>query len=287
MKANEYLCSCCRKPKTISFFYTGIGVQNGKTLPICKECCKNKLDKYTAILGAEGGAWVLMAELGIPFIRDIWKTAPIEARKMTSSGHREFNTLDCYIKQISTSETVYQGFWDSDTMLDKILSNGKRSFVKQIDDLDDLEAMFKKWGKYDEVEAYEFLERTYNEYTEELIELDANLRNRYKDLCAAEYALRRAKESGDVSEMAKAQDNVNKLLKLLKLDDFKENKQSDIEKFIERKAWEIENIRPAECEDLDKYKDFSNFDGTWKHLMRAVKNLVAGTKEYPDIQKDT
>ena len=51
-------------------------------------------------------------------------------------------------------------------------------------------------------------------------------------------------------------------------------------------AWTIENTKPAECRDLDKYKDFSNFNIKWNEIMRCVKNLVAGTREYPNIPKD-
>ena len=75
-------------------------------------------------------------------------------------------------------------------------------------------------------------------------------------------------------------------MKLLKIDQFKVNKRSDTEKFIERLAWQIENTKPAECEDLEKYKDVSGFESTWGHIMRCVKNLCGGTKEYPAIPRD-
>ena len=97
---------------------------------------------------------------------------------------------------------------------------------------------------------------------------------------------RKTDESGDIQEIAKAQDSLNKQLALLKLNNFKDNKQSDTEKFIERMAWNIENTKPAECEDTQKYKDFSNFGINWEDIMRTVKNLVSGSREYPDIPRD-
>ena len=113
--------------------------------------------------------------------------------------------------------------------------------------------------------------------------MDANLVNRYRDLAKAEWRKRKADESGEIQEIKNAQDILNKQLSLLKLNEFKNNKQSETEKFIERMAWTIENTKPAECEDLEKYKDFSNFLPTWKEILRCVRNLVAGTRDYPDI----
>ena len=105
-------------------------------------------------------------------------------------------------------------------------------------------------------------------------------------MAKAELRKRKTDESGDIQEIAKAQDSLNKQLALLKLNNFKDNKQSDTEKFIERMAWNIENTKPAECEDTQKYKDFSNFGINWEDIMRTVKNLVSGSREYPDIPRD-
>ena len=102
----------------------------------------------------------------------------------------------------------------------------------------------------------------------------------YRNLCQAN--LRKFKDPTDKD----AGDEILKLMKVLKLDQFKENKQSDTEKFIERMAWNIENTKPCECEDLNKYKDFSGFEPTWNHIMRSLKNLCAGSKDYPDIPVD-
>ena len=123
-------------------------------------------------------------------------------------------------------------------------------------------------------------------YTQDFPEMDANLTNRYRDLCKAEYRKRKADEKGDVSEIKQAQANLTDLLKLLKLNDFQSNQKSEMEKMIERKIWMIENTRPAECEDLDIYKDVSGFEKTWGEILRCVKNLVAGSREYPEIPRE-
>lgn len=281
MRVNENICACCREVKQPTFFYPSFGVQSkNKVLGICKDCCLDKLSKYSAIIGDEAGAWVLMGELGLPFIRDIWKQAQQDCKKSRSKIGED--PLYVYIKLLKECGKIYQGFWESDTTLDELRDKPK---VKKESYLD-LDLMHKLWGVLDDVSAYEFLEETFEEYTGDLVGIDANLEKRYRDLCIAEYQKRKAQESGDTAETAKAQKNVNDLLKLLKLDDFKNSKQSEEEKFIERMCWTIENTKPAECEDLNKYRDVGGYESTWKHLMRCVQNLIAGTKEYPDIKKD-
>ena len=73
-------------------------------------------------------------------------------------------------------------------------------------------------------------------------------------MCKAEYAKRKAEDNGDINEISKAQDNIIKLLKLLKLDDFKETSVDPREKFIDRLIWAIENEEPSEEEDRKKKK---------------------------------
>ena len=46
-----------------------------------------------------------------------------------------------------------------------------------------------------------------------------------------------------------------------------------------------ENTKPCECEDLEKYKDFSGFGIKWAEIMRCMRNLIANTRDYPEIQK--
>ena len=38
--------------------------------------------------------------------------------------------------------------------------------------------------------------------------------------------------------------------------------------------------------DLNIYKDVSGFEKTWGEILRCVKNLVAGSREYPDIPRE-
>lgn len=285
----ELYCPNCQTSKSFSNFHNHILVGK-KFLPYCKSCCSKKLKEYIAKTKDEGaGLWCLLAELGIPFLKEVWEPTKKIVLASTNAG-RKPDLFLTYVKTIKELGLVLEGFWQSDMMLDDFIdiNNDEESEEDKVD----WEEQIRVWGKFvnsdgelDE-ESYNYLNFTFEDYTKDLIEMDANLIRRYRDLCKAELRKRKADESGDIQEIAKAQDNLKKMLDMLKLSNFKDNKQSDTEKFIERMAWNIENTKPAECEDTQKYKDFSNFGINWEDIMRTVKNLVAGTREYPEVPRD-
>ena len=276
-RMTEAYCINCQSAKAFSNFHNHV-IVGKKYLPICKTCCNKKLKDYIAVTKNDAaGLWCLLAELGIPFLREVWEPTQKIVFESTNAGRKP----DLFLTYI-----IVEGFWQSNMMLSDFMKigkdNKKEEEVKEVVDLNEQQRI---WGKF-EPEDYEFLNFTFNEYTQELLEMDANLIRRYRDLAKAELRKRKADESGDMNEIKNAQSVLNNQLTLLKLNNFKDNKQSDTEKFIERMAWNIENTKPSECEDTEIYKDYSNFGVKWEDILRTVKNLVAGTREYPDIPKD-
>lgn len=284
MKSNEILCASCRQIKKQGEFAMGYGAQAGRKVAVCKECCTAKLEKYENYVGRVGAFWLLAAELGLPFIQQVYDMAYHASISIKKDARRP-DLVDLYVKKLNLLDTKYNGFWDSDTMLDDILNEHKE---KNVDPKTDLALMERRWGKFPEDfnEAYSFLEDMFDAYTEGIPNMDANLTNRYRDLCKAEYQKRKADESGDVQEIAKAQSNLNGLLKLLKLDDFKANNVDPREKFIDRLCWMIEETEPAEEEDRKKYADIAGFEKAYHGIMRSMRNLIAGTKDYPEIPRE-
>jgi len=47
--------------------------------------------------------------------------------------------------------------------------------------------------------------------------------------------------------------------------------------------WRIEETEPAELEDRDKYVDITGYEAMYNSIMRSMKNMIAGSREYPDI----
>lgn len=280
-RRSETICPICGKVKQRTQFHPNPVMNGRKYLTVCKTCITEKLREYIKLLGNEGAAlWCLCMELGIPFIRSAWKNAYGEyvEKKKTSIAT---NLFLMYMSHFLELEEKPTGLWDTDMMLSDFFSEShvseKDIRVQRVID----------WGHYDETD-YEFLEAKMEEYTESIDDMKPSQLNRYRDLCKAELRKRKLEEdpNASIQDISKATKEIVDLMKFLKIDDFQSDSSSEIEKHIERKIWMIENIKPAECEDLEKYKDISGFDKAYKHIMRCMQNLIAGTREYPDIPKD-
>lgn len=285
MNTNKKECGCCGTSKSTAQFHKS-PMDSRKFLPICKLCCRDKLKEYTKATGSESAAfWLVLSELGVPFIQEIWER--FEIFKATATPTTDL--VMGYLRILSESGIKVDGFWQSDVMLDMLMDTKvDRKIVRE--DLDLVEQQ-KVWGKFLvdgqlDIEAYQFLNETFEDYTKELFDMDTNLEKRYRDLAKCELRLRKANESGDGGEISKAQDSLNKQLALLKMNEFQSNFKSEEQRFFEKKIAMIEHYRPAECEDLTKFLDKVGYEKDKAIPMRSIRNAIQGTREYPDIPKE-
>lgn len=278
-------CGCCNMEKNTTQFYKISTAPSGFS-SICKVCVKEKYKTNLALTNTPSASmWLVLSELGVPFLADVWKQTELA---MATAGQNT-DIVMAYLRALEESGKVYRGFIDSDVMLDMLMDTkvDRETETEEID----LAEQKKIWGKFlDEdgkldIEAYELLNSAFDDYTKDVFDMDTNLERRYRDLAKCDLRLRRANEAGDGGEISKAQDALNKQLNLLKMNDFHNSKQSEIDRHIERVIWTIENTKPAECEDLEKYKDFSGFGIKWNELLRPLQNLICNSREYPDIPK--
>lgn len=279
-RTTEAYCCNCQSAKNFSTFHAHVTVGK-KYLPFCKTCCNKKLRDYISITKSEGaGLWCLLAELGIPFFKDVWENTQKTVFEATGAG-RKPDLLLTYLRTFKEFGVVGQGFWQSDMMLDDFVEIGENK-EKDNKEVIDLNEQQRIWGRF-EVEDYDFLNFTFNEYTQNLLEMDANLIRRYRDLAKAELRKRKADESGDIQEIAKAQDNLKKMLDMLNLSDFKKNESDERKQFIDRIAWMIEETEPAEEEDESKYRDIAGYEELYNDFMRSMRNTLTGDRRYPNI----
>lgn len=279
-RMTESYCINCQSAKPFSNFHSHV-IVGKKYLPMCKSCCSKKLKDYITVTKNDAaGLWCLLAELGIPFLREVWEPAQKIVFESTNSG-RKPDLFLTYLRTIKELGIMVEGFWQSDMMLNDFVEIGE-SKKEEVNKVVDLNEQQRIWGKF-EPEDYEFLNFTFNEYTQDLLEMDANLIRRYRDLAKAELRKRKADESGDIQEIAKAQDNLKKMLDMLNLSDFKKNEKDEREKFIDRIAWMIEETEPAEEEDEDKYRDIAGYEKIYNDFMRSMRNILTGDRKYPNI----
>ncbi len=282
-RMTEAYCINCQSSKAFSNFH-GHVVVGKKYLPICKTCCTKKLKDYITATKSEGaGLWCLLAELGIPFLREVWEPTQKIVFESTSAG-RKPDLFLTYLRTIKELGIVLEGLWQSDMMLNDFIDIGE-SHQEEYEEILDLNEQQRIWGKF-ESEDYDFLNFTFKEYTQNLLDMDANLIRRYRDLAKAELRKRKADESGDIQEIAKAQDNLKKMLDMLNLSDFKKNESDERKQFIDRIAWMIEETEPAEEEDKSKYRDIAGYEKIYDSFMRSMRNILTGDRNYPDIPKE-
>lgn len=279
-RTTEAYCCNCQSAKNFSTFHAHV-IVGKKYLPFCKTCCNKKLRDYISITKSEGaGLWCLLAELGIPFFKDVWENTQKTVFEATGAG-RKPDLLLTYLRTFKEFGIVGQGFWQSDMMLDDFVEIGENK-EKDNKEVIDLNEQQRIWGRF-EVEDYDFLNFTFNEYTQNLLEMDANLIRRYRDLAKAELRKRKADESGDIQEIAKAQDNLKKMLDMLNLSDFKKGEVDERKQFVDRIAWMMEETEPAEEEDESKYRDIAGYEELYNDFMRSMRNILTGDRRYPDI----
>lgn len=279
-RMTEAYCINCQSSKAFSNFHGHI-VVGKKYLPICKTCCTKKLKDYITATKSEGaGLWCLLAELGIPFLKEVWEPTQKIVFESTSAG-RKPDLFLTYLRTIKELGIVVEGFWQSDMMLNDFIDIGE-SHQEEDEEIIDLNEQQRIWGKF-ESEDYNFLNFTFKEYTQNLLDMDANLIRRYRDLAKAELRKRKADESGDIQEIAKAQDNLKKMLDMLNLSDFKKGEVDERKQFVDRIAWMIEETEPAEEEDESKYRDIAGYEKIYNDFMRSMRNTLTGDRRYPDI----
>ncbi len=282
---NNKTCGYCEVEKSHAQYYKS-PMEKGKYLPICKLCCGKKFRQYTEIIGNNSAAlWLVLSELGVPVFSDVLKRTEVEM----ATAHLNTDIVNIYLRYLSESGRIVHGFWESDVMLDMLMDSlVDREEFKSLN----LEEEQIVWGKYLnedgelDLEAYKFLNQTMEDYTGSIEQLDANTEKRFRDLCRCELRLRKANESGDGSEISKAQDSLNKQLALLKLNEFNSKDTDERKQFIDRIAWMIEETEPAEEEDREKYRDIAGYEKIYDSWMRSMKNILCHQKEYPGIPED-
>lgn len=283
-RMTESYCINCQSAKPFSNFHNHV-IVGKKYLPMCKSCCSKKLKEYITVTKNDAaGLWCLLAELGIPFLREVWEPAQKIVFESTNAG-RKPDLFLTYLRTIKELGIMVEGFWQSDMMLDDFIKIREDNAEEEIKEVINLNEQQRIWGKF-EPEDYDFLNFTFNEYTQDLLEMDANLIRRYRDLAKAELRKRKADESGDIQEIAKAQDNLKKMLDMLNLSDFKKNESDERKQFIDRIAWMIEETEPAEEEDESKYRDIAGYEKIYDSFMRSMRNILTGDRNYPDIPKE-
>ena len=115
-RMTEAYCINCQSAKAFSNFHNHV-VVGKKYLPLCKTCCNKKLKDYIIVTKNDAaGLWCLLAELGIPFLREVWEPTQKIVFESTNAG-RKPDLFLTYLRTLKELGIMAEGFWQSDMML--------------------------------------------------------------------------------------------------------------------------------------------------------------------------
>lgn len=277
----ERVCGKCQKAKHKAQFYK---IPKSKEfIPVCKVCLKQYFNEIQRLSNNDNVAlWASLMAAGVPMMRDVYDT-------MMSAGDVSGNNmLTTYLTLAEQSSCDFTNLANSNMQLSDFLSSSKKAEMvipeeeKPIDvDAQTRRRWDKEWGVgYSDAQCRQ-LDEYFDGYTSNLSEMDVGMTLRYRDLCKAE--LRKFEGDDDKGQTTK---EIVDLMKLLKISDFQRDEKSEDEKFIDKIVWMIEETEPAEEEDEEKYKDVAGYEEMYNEIMRCMRNLLTGTKDFPDIDPE-
>ena len=281
-RAKENWCPNCQTAKENKYFIQSLSPVHDGFLPLCRACLTARFKTYKSILNSDGGAlWCICSEMSYPVIKKYYDMA------LEKSSADTRNLFMIYHGILKDEGFQINGFWQSDIMLNDIIELDTKTdeMTEDKEKAIDLAEQERIWGKFEE-EDYELLNDLFARYTKDLFSLDTVVELRYRDLCKAELSKRKADESGDINAIAKDQENIKKMLELLKLNNFQSNTKTEVEKTLEYQIAMMEKYKPAELEDITVYEDYCGCHHLEEQLMRPLRNLIAGSREYPTVTKE-
>ena len=293
-------CPICNIEKPSDEFYESENVHDGCTkdkngniinigyVHICKndiaKCYLEYLKKGTM----QSAVYFTCALTDTPFIKEVWdryielRNEKIKNGKISPTQLKTYNDFAKYREQLKAMKKATDDWNDfSATNVDyRDIMGLKKSDIA-------LEAEKDKfvldWGKRENIQDYQYLEYEYGRLTKDK-PLKPQEETLYRKLCMVELMIRLKEEKDEPTNTEQTQ--LLNLMKTLKIDNFQEEKdKSTIEEIIEKQIWEVENTEPCEIIDREYWKDYCDIGKNWgKEIIRAVKNLITGSREFPNIE---
>jgi hypothetical protein len=282
---NTPYLKCIGNRKETEYYMSRSIFAQGRKVAYCKTCVEAIFEYYLEQGSIMSATYYTCQKLDVPFIMECFQEL-IEVKEADEDGTSKKvtkNYIGRYMTILNSKKDrnmLWRDFSDTDVDISEIDSKLKTKEVKK----KELEKFQLDWG-YQEENDYIFLEYRFDTYTmnKPLTTAEETL---YRQLCLVELAKRKKEEKKDSTK--EEQDMMLKLMTKLKIDNFNEQKdKSEIERILEKQIWEIENTEPCEVFDKKEYEDMLDIKKNYyKHIIRACKNLVAGNRDFPKVEKD-
>jgi hypothetical protein len=306
-------CPMCNTEIEASNFYQSMNPHHNGYLLYCKDHCDAINKEYKEKTeDQEAALWYTCAELGVPFVLDVYKKFVENKENKIETRTKEIDTKNGKLKYSSMDMMKfindYKDFAFYYDLLKNKMSPGTNDWStfysgtdvswqnvsKNIQDLDvkqsDIESYVLNWGKQDTPEDYKFLDNIFSKYTQGVEFVNSQQEDLYRDLCRDRLLLRKINDGrykGD-ENIDKIQQRIARTMSILKVDQFEDNKPNTLsEQLIFNKIAQIEQTKPADLyKEPEKYKDFNKIRQYEKDMvLRPLLNTLLGHKDF-DIDID-
>lgn len=296
----------CNVPKPMEDFYdswspyniTNIKKLNKKTnkqefvckTKFCKSCLNKIYSKYKEeTKSSEFALFLTCQQANIPFIAEKVEATFNFVASEAKRGARVTNIFGTYYNFLAR-ETSKHHLWQDFSCTDIDYKDIATHIEKRDIQKKDVEQLELDWGKQPSLDDYALLDYWFDELTGDKALSKAEELS-YRDLCLARLTKRKIEQynpnattkQDENSDVAKVQKQIIDLMKLLKIDNFSENKeQTIVERMLESRINDLEKHDPAQY--YDNLKKNADFCGRSKyfydHIYRPFKNVFTGSRLY-------
>lgn len=278
---NSDILQCVGTKKITDYFVSWSKFDNG-TVKYCKDCCDKIFKYYLEEYNDEKVALLYtLAKIDIPFIGQVYLDT---LEKTNKFGNKVPLSVSSYISTLHKSQTnkdIYSDFSDTDCNVFELDIKGKTKSEKE----EEINRLEKTWGIQDDISDYEFLEETFNRYTDGIDFVNSQQQDLYRDLCRDRLLLRKINDNRYNGEetIDKVQNRISKTMSILKVDQFESNKaktlseQSLFEKIRLCDANNVQDVysEPSKYYDLNKIQYYNE-----KFSLRPLANMLVGHRDF-------
>ncbi len=278
---NSDILQCVGTKKITDYFVSWSKFDNG-TVKYCKDCCDKIFKYYLEEYNDEKVALLYtLAKIDVPFIGQVYLDTLEKTNKL---GNKVPLSVSSYISTLHKSQTnkdIYSDFSDTDCNVFELDIKGKTKLQKE----EELSRLEKTWGIQDDISDYDFLEETFNRYTDGIDFVNSQQQDLYRDLCRDRLLLRKINDNRYNGEetIDKVQNRISKTMSILKVDQFESNKaktlseQSLFEKIRLCDANNVQDVysEPSKYYDLNKIQYYNE-----KFSLRPLANMLVGHRDF-------
>jgi hypothetical protein len=271
---NAPLLKCVGDVIETEFYNSWSNFSDGK-VPYCKKCLQKIFEYYKNETNSEKtAAYFTLMKIDTPLIEEIFDSV------VNKKGSFNLSTYMTELQKRDSNKDIWQDFSGTDVELKDI------SEVKTIAERKkEINALEKKWGIQDCIEDYDFLEETFNRYTQGVEFVNSQQEDLYKDLCRDRLLLRKINDNrynGDES-IDKVQNRISKTMSTLKLDQFESNRPKTLSEqslFEKIRLCDENNVKdiysePSKYYDLNKVQYYNE-----KFSLRPLANMLVGNRDF-------